>query len=167
MVRRLKRLRPWSAPAGLEPAARPAGDSPHAGRPVPAGTDAEWPAVPGYEIRRELGRGGMGVVLRATDADFGRPPAVKVLLAKHAGDADLARRFLEEAQLAAQLQHPGVPPIHARGHLVDGRPYFAMKLVQGRTLAELLQERQGPPRRPAALAGRLRAGVPDGRLRPQ
>jgi tetratricopeptide (TPR) repeat protein len=115
-------------------------------REVPAllaGTDSQLPAVPGCQVLEELGRGGMGVVFRARELDFGRTLAVKVLLARHAGNADLARRFLEEAQVAAQLQHPGVPPIHARGRLQDGRPYFVMKLVEGRTLADLLKQRQG------------------------
>src|SRR5262249_46222283 len=54
---------------------------------------------------------------------------------------DLERRFLEEAHLTGQLQHPGIAPVHAVGRLPDGRPFFSMKLIQGYTLAELLQER--------------------------
>src|SRR5262249_41448568 len=49
--------------------------------------------------------------------------------------------FLEEAQVCGQLQHPGVPPVHELGTLPDGRPFFAMKLVKGHTLAELLRRR--------------------------
>src|SRR5262249_41314041 len=60
---------------------------------------------------------------------------------KYRQDADMRRRFLEEAQLMGQLQHPGIPPVHARGALADGRPYFAMKLIKGQTLAELLATR--------------------------
>src|SRR5262249_1492428 len=51
------------------------------------------------------------------------------------------RRFVEEAQVCGQLQHPAIVPVHDLGRLEDGRPFFAMKLVKGRTLAELLQER--------------------------
>jgi serine/threonine protein kinase len=54
------------------------------------------------------------------------------------------RRFVEEAQVCGQLQHPGIVPVHDLGRLEDGRPFFAMKLVKGRTLAELLRERAGP-----------------------
>jgi serine/threonine-protein kinase len=79
----------------------------------------------------------MGAVLRVHDPDLGRDLAIKMLRAEYRGWADLERRFLEEAQVAAQLQHPGVAPVHEVGRLPDGRPYFAMKLVQGRTLAEL------------------------------
>jgi serine/threonine-protein kinase len=95
-----------------------------------------------YRLEGEIARGGMGVVLRALDPTLNRPLAVKILLQQHAGRGDLERRFLEEAQVAGQLQHPGVPPIHDLGRLEDGRPFFAMKLIKGRTLAELLAERE-------------------------
>ena len=96
------------------------------------------------ELREEIARGGMGAVLKARDPDLGRDVAVKVLLAAARGQPLLARRFLEEAQIAGQLQHPGVVPVYALGRLPDGRPYFAMKLVKGRTLADLLAERADP-----------------------
>jgi serine/threonine protein kinase len=112
--------------------------------PVPAGADEPLspPVVPGYEVLEELGRGGMGVVYRVFDPDLQRRLAIKVLHAKFRGRPDLARRFLAEAQLMAQLQHPGLAPVHDLGRLPDGRPFFAMKLVQGRTLAALLDERR-------------------------
>jgi serine/threonine-protein kinase len=94
-----------------------------------------------YRLEGELGRGGMGTVFRAYDPDIGRSLAVKVLQDRHYGRADLERRFLSEAQLTGQLQHPGVPPVHEIGRLSDGRPFFAMKLVKGRTLTELLKDR--------------------------
>jgi serine/threonine-protein kinase len=97
-----------------------------------------------YRLLEVIGRGGMGVVYRAYDTDCCRRLAVKVLLEKYRSDADLERRFLGEAQLTAQLQHPGVVPVHEIGRLPDGRPFFAMKLVEGRTLDQLLQERQSP-----------------------
>jgi serine/threonine-protein kinase len=91
-----------------------------------------------------LGRGGMGEVLAGRDPTLNRSLAVKVLRADHRGNAELERRFLEEAQICGQLQHPGVVPVHDCGTLPDGRPFFTMKLVKGRTLAELLRERQSP-----------------------
>jgi serine/threonine-protein kinase len=118
---------PSAAPA---PAGRPAGAPPtHAGR---------------CELREEIGRGGMGAVLAGRDPALDRPLAVKVLLPDRAGDADLERRFLAEAQICGRLQHPGVVPVHDVGRLEDGRPYFTMKLVKGRTLAGLLAERKSP-----------------------
>jgi serine/threonine-protein kinase len=56
----------------------------------------------------------------------------------------MVARFLEEAQITGQLQHPGVPPVHEIGRLADGRPFLAMKLIEGRTLKDLLAERSDP-----------------------
>ena len=56
---------------------------------------------------------------------------------------EVCLRFEEEAQLTSQLQHPGIPPVHETGRLADGRPYFCMKIVKGRTLGDLLRERAG------------------------
>jgi len=67
---------------------------------------------------------------------------LKVLLEEHRDCRSIVRRFVEEAQITGQLQHPGVVPIYEIGLQADARPYFAMKLVQGRTLAALLRERQ-------------------------
>jgi tetratricopeptide (TPR) repeat protein len=112
---------------------------------TPLAEDADVPAQVGrYRIEGEVGRGAMGVVLRAHDADFGRPLAIKVLLPRHRGNAELERRFREEARLTGQLQHPGVPAAHEMGTLPDGRPFFALKLVKGRTLADLLAARTAP-----------------------
>src|SRR5262249_27862891 len=94
-----------------------------------------------YRIEGEIGHGGMGVVFRGHDPDFDRPLAVKVLAPQHGGRPDLERRFLEEARLTGRLQHPGIAPVHAVGRLDDARPFFSMKLIEGRTLAELLKER--------------------------
>jgi serine/threonine-protein kinase len=114
-------------------------------RPMPpAGTD-ELPAQLGrYRVEGEIGRGGMGVVYRVHDPALKRTLAVKVLLRHHQDHPDLRRRFLEEAELMAQLQHPGIAPLHDVGALPDGRPYFSMKLIRGCTLAQLLQERPSP-----------------------
>jgi tetratricopeptide (TPR) repeat protein len=97
-----------------------------------------------YEVEGEIARGGMGAVLRARDTDLGRTLALKVLLEGRRGQPEVERRFREEAQITGQLQHPGIPPVHEVGTLPDGRPFFAMKLVKGRTLADLLQERATP-----------------------
>ena len=110
--------------------------------PTAAPTAADLPEQVGrYRIEGEIARGGMGVVLRASDPDFGRTLAVKILLDHRRGDEAAVRRFIDEARLCGQLQHPGVPPVHEMGTLPDGRPYFAMKLVKGETLAALLARR--------------------------
>ena len=119
------------------------------------------------QLLGEIARGGMGAVLKGRDPDLGRDLAVKVLLEAHQDKPELVRRFVEEAQIGGQLQHPGVVPVYELGTFADGRPYFAMKLVKGQTLAELLAERQIAGRRPAAVPGHLRAGLPDDGLRPR
>src|SRR6185312_13488459 len=74
----------------------------------------------------------------------GRDVAVKVLHPGHAADPAMIRRFIEEAQIGGQLQHPGILPVYELGLDAGLRPYFTMRLVQGRTLAALLEERPGP-----------------------
>jgi serine/threonine-protein kinase len=96
------------------------------------------------QLLGEIARGGMGVILKGRDPDLGRDLAVKVLLEAHSEKPDLVRRFVEEAQIGGQLQHPGVVPVYELGTFGDRRPYFTMKLVKGRTLAELLAERESP-----------------------
>jgi tetratricopeptide (TPR) repeat protein len=93
-----------------------------------------------YQLQGEIARGGMGAVLRGRDVDLGRELAVKVLLEKYAHRPDVARRFVEEAQIGGQLQHPGVLPVYDIGRFGE-RPFFTMKLVKGKTLAALLSER--------------------------
>jgi serine/threonine protein kinase/Flp pilus assembly protein TadD len=113
--------------------------APPAARPEPD----DWRLPPRYQPRGEIARGGMGVVLRVHDIEVDRPLAVKLLL-KHDAAAQRVRRFLEEARITGQLQHPGIPPVHEIGQLAGGRPFFSMKLIAGRTLAELLRERPSP-----------------------
>jgi serine/threonine protein kinase/Flp pilus assembly protein TadD len=92
----------------------------------------------------EIARGGMGAVLKGRDSDLGRDLAVKILLEAHRDKPEMIRRFIEEAQIAGQLQHPGIVPIYELGAFGDRRPYFAMKLVKGHTLAEILAKRKSP-----------------------
>jgi serine/threonine-protein kinase len=86
----------------------------------------------------------VGIILRSRDVDLGREVAMKVLRDELSEDAELLRRFVEEAQIAGQLQHPGIVPVYELGLRADGRPYFTMKLVKGSTLAVLLGARRDP-----------------------
>jgi serine/threonine-protein kinase len=114
--------------------------------PIGSGRAASADEVPTqagpYAIEGEVARGGNGIVLRAFDPAFRRHIAVKVLQARYRGNGDVERRFLAEARLTGQLQHPGVPPAYHIGQLDDGSPFFALKLVEGRTLRDLLAERR-------------------------
>jgi serine/threonine-protein kinase len=110
---------------------------PPVGEPV-----AALPARVGRcDIRGTLGRGGMGEVLEGHDTQLRRNVAVKLLLKEHLHRPELVRRFVEEAQIAGQLQHPGVTPVYDLGTTPDSLPYFTMKLVKGKTLAALLKAR--------------------------
>jgi eukaryotic-like serine/threonine-protein kinase len=90
-----------------------------------------------------LGQGGMGVVYEAEQPDLDRNVALKVLREEHAGDPDVRRRFVEEARVGGRLQHPGVVSVYSLGELGD-RPFFTMRLVRGRTLAEHLRAGADP-----------------------
>ncbi|MBL8839964.1 MAG: protein kinase [Planctomycetes bacterium] len=94
-----------------------------------------------YQVAGELARGGMGVVLKGHDTDLGRDVAMKVLREEHAQNDSVLQRFVEEAQIGGQLQHPGIVPVYELGEGEDGLPFFTMKLVKGRTLSALLHER--------------------------
>jgi serine/threonine-protein kinase len=83
----------------------------------------------------------MGVVWSATDPQLGREVAVKVLARRHAGGPGVERRFLSEARITGQLDHPGIVPLHALLRTGDGLPAYAMKRVDGVTLHTWLQER--------------------------
>jgi len=97
-----------------------------------------------YQLMGEIARGGMGVVIKGHDTDLGRDVAMKVLDKRLAQRPEVVQRFVEEAQIGGQLQHPGIVPVYELGLMADERPYFTMKLVKGRTLANLLVERASP-----------------------
>ncbi|MCY3019315.1 MAG: protein kinase [Planctomycetota bacterium] len=90
-----------------------------------------------YAVEDEIARGGMGAILKAVDRDIRRPVAMKVML----GEADERKRarFVEEAQVTGQLEHPNIVPIHELGVDSDGRLFFTMKLVKGRSLEQVLK----------------------------
>ena len=95
---------------------------------------ADLPDLTGtrYELVEPLGRGGMGAVYRVTDRALGRDVALKVL--SGATDAASLARLETEARILAQLEHPGIVPVHDVGTLPDGRLYYVMKLVRGQRL---------------------------------
>jgi WD40 repeat protein len=129
--------------------------APSAGAPSPddptrtaasLGAPTSQPSVPPalfhaperYQILGEHGRGGLGRVSRAHDRELGRDVAIKELISR--GSVSEVR-FLREAMITARLEHPGIVPVHEAGRWPDGTPYYAMKLVAGRPLRELIAER--------------------------
>ena len=107
--------------------------------------DTPPPTPEGYELLEEVGSGGMGVVYRAREIALDRDVAVKFLQGRYSAHSPSARRFLDEARITGQLQHPAIPPIHHIGTLPDGRPFLVMKLIKGDTLAQLLEDDQDKP----------------------
>ena len=95
-----------------------------------------------YRLDGEIARGGMGAIIKGRDTDLGRDLAIKVLLDSHKDKPEVIQRFVEEAQIGGQLQHPGIAPIYELGRFADKRPFFAMKLVKGQTLSKLLADRE-------------------------
>jgi len=94
-----------------------------------------------YRVDSMVGRGGMGVVYRATDLSLERPVALKLIAPEFAGDKRFRDRFLKEPRMAASLDHPNVVPIYEAGEH-DGQLYLAMRYVEGRDLKTVL-ERDG------------------------
>src|SRR5262245_47725730 len=90
-----------------------------------------------YRVVEPIAHGGQGVVVRVRDTNLGRELALKTVHVDPAGGGQARARLEAEACVLASLEHPGVPPVHERGCLPDGRPFFTMRLVRGRTLAEL------------------------------
>ena len=124
-------------------------DLPSEGAPVVKGrgqpaTGAATGAFHQYQILGEVARGGVGIVYKARDFDIGRDVAMKMLKDELAEDPVRVQKFLEEAQIAGQLQHPGILPVYAVGLRNKETPYFTMKFIKGGTLAAALQRRADP-----------------------
>lgn len=96
-----------------------------------------------YRTIGELGRGGWGYVLEACDEQLGRPVAVKQISGSLANREAIHQRFLHEAKITGQLQHPGIVPVHELGVADDGNPFYVMKLLEGVTFKETIAEIHG------------------------
>ncbi len=130
-----------------------------AGTPAAAGTGPTSAATPArsvaetlagrdglgsrYVLQGEVARGGMGAVLRGIDRDLRREVAVKFML--DPGDPRKMARFIEEAQITGQLEHPNIVPVHELGIDARRRLFFTMKMVRGRSLAQVLAQLKADP----------------------
>jgi serine/threonine-protein kinase len=125
--------------------------------PVARGYNGCLPAVPGYEILEELGRGGMGVVFRARQVALNRIVALKMILAgEEASPTDL-ERFRREAEAAAALDHPNIAQVFEVG-TYRGRPYFTLEYVGGGSLRRYAKDPL-PPRAAATIVEAIARGV--------
>jgi len=93
-----------------------------------------------YIVGEKIGQGGMGAVLGTVDQDIRRKVAMKIMLPKGRGDPVKIKRFLEEAQVTGQLEHPNIVPVHEIGIDEQARIYFTMKLVGGEDLESVLEK---------------------------
>ncbi|MFT3881086.1 MAG: serine/threonine-protein kinase [Gemmatales bacterium] len=128
------------------------------GKPAAAPFIGGVQAIPGYEIVKELGRGGMGVVYLARQQSLNRLVALKMVLSgNHASSSDLAR-FKSEAEAVAQLQHPHIVQVIETGEH-QGHPWFSMEFVAGGSLEKRLLGRPLPAREAARITNMLADAV--------
>jgi len=97
------------------------------------------PPGPRYKIGELLGAGGVGLVTSALDRTIGRTVAVKTLKQGRESEASTARRFIDEAHVTAQLEHPNIVPVYDMGWLPDGQPYYTMRIVKRQSLRDVLE----------------------------
>ncbi len=114
-----------------------------------------------YAVEKPLAQGGMGAVLLIKDGDFQRPAAMKVMLSRYAKSPEAMERFLAEAQVTAQLEHPNIVPIHDLGIMEDGTVYFTMKFIEGESLGGVVKRLKSDD---PAVAQQARDEWPDERI---
>jgi eukaryotic-like serine/threonine-protein kinase len=102
--------------------------------------DADLQQIGRYEDLGLLGKGGMGEIRKIRDMDLNRSLAMKIIHPKMLKVPSIVSRFIEEAQVGAQLQHPSIIPVHEIGTLPDGRFFFTMKEIKGRDFSEAIRE---------------------------
>src|SRR5262245_21864924 len=125
----------------------------------PPGDDSHWPTQiwgstaarsdttseppPGaawrFRILRSHARGGLGEVFVAEDLELHREVAIKEMHTSHCDSAEHRSRFLLEAEITGRLEHPGIVPVYGLGRSPEGRPFYAMRLIQGETLEHAIQ----------------------------
>ena len=114
-----------------------------AARSAPAGDPSEEPRGIRYRVVDTHARGGLGEVFIARDQELGRDVALKEIRGEYADDPDCRNRFLLEAEVTGSLEHQGIVPVYGLGRYEDGRPYYAMRLIKGQSLREVVNEFHG------------------------
>lgn len=111
-----------------------------------------------FDVLSRHESGGLGEVLNAYDRQLRREVAIKQIKPRFRDSDEARQRFLQEAEVTGRLEHPGVVPVYAMGSWQDGRPYYAMRFIEGRTLRDRISEyhdsNEEPKRRSRSLAFR-------------
>ncbi|HMV29274.1 MAG TPA: serine/threonine-protein kinase, partial [Anaerolineales bacterium] len=111
-----------------------------------------------YEVKSELGRGGMATVYRAVDPNSGREVAVKVLPREMMHDPQFRERFEREIKMIASLEHPAIVPVYDVGD-IDGQPYFVMRFMTGGSLSDLIEKGSIPIDETAKIIEKIAQGL--------
>ncbi len=151
---------PVTRPAAPADSSAPSADTMGSSLPsaVPPPSPPLLPAVPGYEVLEELGRGGMGVVYKARQRTLDRVVALKMILAGDFAGPEEVARLRKEAEALGRLQHPNIVQIFEVGEAA-GRPFCALEYVEGGALDRKLAGAPQPPREAAALVETLARAV--------
>jgi serine/threonine-protein kinase len=99
---------------------------------------------PRFRIIRFHASGGLGEVFLAEDLELHRSVALKQIQDRHLGSAESRSRFVREAEITGKLEHPGIVPVYGLGQHADGRPYYAMRFIQGDSLKEAIEQFHDP-----------------------
>ncbi len=120
--------------------------------------DSKTPHIPGYELLQEIGRGGMGVVYKATQTSLNRPVALKVILSGSFASKEDHERFRREVEAIATLKNPAIVQVYQVGE-TNGFPFCALEYIDGGNLAELIRKGKLPPKHAATLAKKIALGA--------
>jgi Protein kinase domain len=142
--------------ATIDPFSTKVGGDGGAGWPPDPGTEVE--SFGNYELLGEIARGGMGVVYRARQVSLNRVVALKMILSAQFASREMVERFRVEAEAVAGLDHPNIVPIYEVGEH-DNRHYFAMKLIEGGSLASRTADRPIAPREAAEIVATIARAV--------
>src|SRR5262249_1293741 len=112
------------------------------------------PAPGRFRVLRAHARGGLGEVFVALDDELHREVALKEIQPRHADRAEGRARFVREAEITGQLEHPGIVPVYGMGAYPDGRPYYAMRLIRGESMQEAIARFHAADERPRDVSER-------------
>jgi hypothetical protein len=109
-----------------------------------------------FKIKKEIGHGGLGLVSEAYDCELDRTVAIKEIRHEIAMNTEYRARFITEAKITGLLDHPGIVPVHAISEFEDGRPFYAMRLIRGKTMSRAISDAKHQELKGEVLLQRIR-----------